>query len=191
MPVFSKKSKLRTLDLSHNLLTIIPKQLGVFSRLWSLNLSYNELTEVDENIPLQNIGRLELKKNQLTNFTLSNQFNKIKYLQLSQNKIEKFTIKDNDCSLYELILSDNHLIEVPYELSLANKNIYLADFSNNQIRELTTKIFNIGRTVKLNNNLIEKLPERFSERVTKNNQRFYLKNNPLKRSPKSTGNIYL
>lgn len=191
IPIFSENSKLRTLNLSHNLLTEMPKELGVFSRLWSLNLSYNQLTEVNINIRLHSLSRLEIKKNLLKEFTLSNQFKNLSYLHLSENKIEKFIIENNESSLFEIILSNNNLTEIPYELSLANKNIYLADFSNNQIKELTTKIFNIGRTVKLNNNLIEELPERFSERVTKNNQRFYLKNNPLKISPKSTGNIYL
>ena len=90
-------TKLKVLDLSNNQLVSLPSEVGKLTSLTTLNISCNKLTSLPPLIDCTSLGSLDASHNELTEFP---EFH------------EKMTAHFCDLSL-----SENHISEIPSDLS--------------------------------------------------------------------------
>lgn len=162
-------SKLKSLDLSCNYLTILPDLFNFLSHLKHLDLSWNDFSSFPKELTKlknQKILNLKMSHNEIKNIpewigTLKS----LKYLDLSYNTIK--TIPESIGllnSLEELNLQGNNLQEIPPSLGLLTslKRLWL---SNNNIREIPDSIRGLAllQDLDLENNNIQELPESMQE----------------------------
>ncbi len=141
--VFGKQplvSKVISLNLSNNYLTLLPEQIGLLENLTHLNLSNNQL----RSIPMS-IGLLEY----LTHLNLSN--NQFKWLPIQINQLETLT---------HLNLSNNQFISFQEPIDLP-QNLTDLDLSNNQFTSISEEIDQFKHLTMLDlsgNSKLESLP---------------------------------
>jgi hypothetical protein len=123
---------LTELDLSHNLLTTLPKWLGQLTQLKSLNLSNNQLTALPESLgQLTQLHRLYLYTNQIVSLPESlEKLQQLEILNLADNGLESIpNVVQKLKSLEILIVSGNQISNIPPWLSELNQltNLSLGD----------------------------------------------------------------
>ncbi len=160
----SQKNTLKTLDISGQNLTEIPKEVLEFPKLEVLNLSKNKITDIPEWLnKLSSLENLNLDHNSIK---------KIEYLphnllQLSVNN-NNLTEIDTNLKLEQLFsisLKNNQLTQFPIELLEKSKNLYSLDLNNNHIKRLSQKIgkFHNLSFLSIVNNQLTELPEEIAE----------------------------
>lgn len=127
-------------------LTILPRNICYFKGLFVIDLSFNNITSIEENSCLRNLNTLLLRGNSLqflNNYTfLHMKF--IRALDLSFNRIDKvdpgFLLKMNG-SLFYLNLSFNKLVTIDITNRIASKQQYfcVVNYSHNSIKTVTNE----------------------------------------------------
>lgn len=129
-------SNLRVLDLRNNRLTCLPTNIGDLCDLRSLNLGSNLLSFVS--------GGLE-------------KCTKLSVIDLSQNKISELpAVLARLPGLRDLIISSNQLSELPGGICLSFSGLNVMDVSNNHLRELPYELSECKlKSLNLRGNLLE------------------------------------
>nr|CAI5840168.1 unnamed protein product [Callosobruchus analis] len=149
------------LDLSSNVLTDIPGQIGMFQDLLVLNLHNNSLTELPKEIGnLQKLTKLTLNNNKLTH--LPNEFYnlvELRQLSLSGNYLESISKNITDLVMLEkLDISNNCILNLPPGMGFLIRLTEL-NMAHNKLTELAPDIVNLRSLLKLdiNHNSIQYL----------------------------------
>jgi Leucine-rich repeat (LRR) protein len=157
---------LQVLELQENKLRWIGPQLSI-PGLLHLNLSSNQLSELPDVIStLTALTSLQFKKNNIIRVPDLSQLKKLTFLDASENRIEDFPVLPQGIScldrvflgnnrirsivieslvpsqcacLSELLINDNSLSDIPYNIGLL-ANCKVLDFSNNNINDLPASI---------------------------------------------------
>ena len=157
-----------TLNLDYNELTELPKEIGNLTQLTHLDLSINKLTKLPKEI-----GNLT----QLIELYLTN--NKLTKLPKEIGNLTQLTYLD---------LSDNELTELPKEIGNLLQLIALY-LHNNNLTELPKEIGNLTQLTRLDlsYNKLTKLPKEIGNLIQLTN--LYLSDNELTELPKEIGNL--
>ena len=138
--------KLRTLDLSHNKIEILPEAIGSFAVLKTLNLSYNRLSSVCTGIcKLSKLETLTLDNNRLTSLPKGiGQCIALKAVSISGNKLKSFpdgfsTLKH----LNSLDLSKNSIVNIPD--SVESLQVVELNLNQNQISVIPESVASCPR----------------------------------------------
>jgi len=129
------------LDLSENDLTTIPKIIFKLSNLQELNLSVNNLTELNHLEELQNLQILNIGMNNFKIFPIEiTKLKKLKMLDIWWNDIRTFpeAFYENNVNIEELDLTSMFEFDFTNNLSKIHrfKNLRQLNLGNNQIKNL-------------------------------------------------------
>ncbi|KAL0265933.1 UNVERIFIED_CONTAM: hypothetical protein PYX00_011650 [Menopon gallinae] len=154
---------LKNLDLSHNRLTTLPKEIESLSQLQELSLSHNQLTTLPGEIGnLSQLRRLYLNHNQLT--TLPKEIESLSQLQglsLCFNQLTELPGGIGSLSqLQNLSLGNNRLTTLPKEIESLSQLQGLSLY-HNQLTELPGGIGSLSQlqNLSLGNNRLTTLPK--------------------------------
>jgi len=161
--VLNKWRYVRFLDLSHNKINSLPKQIRSMQHLGELDLSFNLFEEFDPNfLQLRGLRKFRFSNNSLSK-TPDNfgDMVSLRTLDLSNNQLTEFPSKNIDVlsSLKELDVSDNQIEQFPEQFEFLHlENVNMA---NNNIIELPSTIRNMKTIQRLNlsNNKLELIPD--------------------------------
>jgi Leucine-rich repeat (LRR) protein len=192
---------LKLLDLSGNVLKMLPQNIGNLSLLEDLNLGMvnlgfrmNLLTSLPTTFSnLTNLKRLDLSSNQLSILPFGmNNLTNLEYLDLKQNQLPDFPSSLTKCnSLRYLNLNGNNLIFIPetvgdltslVELRLDNNFFNRFDKKIKLLPESIGKLVNL-KILTLRDNVIESLPSSIGN--LKNLELLDLRDNLLSSLPES------
>lgn len=101
-----------SIELSHNKLTEIPKELACFSKIRELKLNWNQIREIENLKSLKNLRSLELKSNKISNIKGLEGLNNLNQLNLSENNISEIKNLESLIKLEILDLSHNKIKEI-------------------------------------------------------------------------------
>ncbi|KAJ6241368.1 leucine-rich repeat protein soc-2 homolog-like protein [Anaeramoeba flamelloides] len=216
--IFSGLDSLTEFELHSNDLSKNIQQFACITTLRLLNLSDNQLTNLNSNFgELGRLERLELQRNQLNVLpqSLKNLNKSLKYFNLSNNKFQKFPkslcfltnlnkliLKSNQISkitnnniewklnnLNELIISNNNLQILPMNFFQYFPMLRYLDLSHNQLSTITDSI----KTSKHLQHLLLNNNEliELNDKICKVHSLLYLNicNNKLEKLPGNFGNL--
>ena len=179
------RSNSKTLDLTGQVLTEIPRKVFQLQHLRSLDISVNKIVEIPDAInQLQNLTWLYLYNNKIVEIPDAiSQLQNLTQIDLSDNQIVK--IPDAIArlqNLKELNLSNNQIEEVPDALSQL-QNLTRLSLSNNQIEEIPDVIVRLQSLtgLSLSGNQIEEIPDAIAQ--LQNLTGLYLQNNQIVKIP--------
>lgn len=126
---------IKTLLLSHNLISQLPKEIIQLSQLETLDLSFNKLT--DSSFPISffsllNLKTLNLAHNSLTSLDHFSSLINLERLYLNNNLIKVLPEELFDLSLQVLIISFNQLRQLPQNL-LQNPTLSQINLAGNPL----------------------------------------------------------
>lgn len=120
-------SRITSLDLSHNSLTEIPKSIGFLSSLNELNVASNNITRVNEE------GIAKLKH--------------LRVLKMNGNSIASLPSSIGRCkNLEQLIASENQLFEVPASLAKC-QSLRIIKLQHNDITDLPLELHHLSGSI--------------------------------------------
>lgn len=204
---------IKYLDLSHNMISVIPEEITLLKGLEYFEVSNNHLSELPENIGLlSNLKYIDVHQNKLKCLPDSiGSLKNLKELNIRNNELRQLPASIG--SLYNLLdiyAGHNRLENLPEELFNIH-SLEVLDISKNIIQELPHRIGNLRKLVLLdvsncqlsnlpihilkcealshlraNNNHISELPDRFG--VIQSLTSLEIKNNKLRYLPASLAN---
>jgi len=141
------------LDLSKNQIQNIEPINSLRNIQW-LNLSKNQIQNIDVLKTLTNIQELGLSNNKIQNIDILKTLTNIHRLSLSNNKIQNIYVLKTLTKIEDLLLSNNQIENIDVLKTLTN--IQILDLSNNKIKFINTleTLTNI-QTLNLSNNQIQ------------------------------------
>lgn len=149
--IFLSSANLKKIHLSRNKITTF--RLLIYKSLLSLDLSYNELENINFNpaeLDELKLEFLNLSHNNLRSIDGISNLPNLKYLDLSRNKIEK--LEENHFSTFRkltsLNLSFNKLSVISGCIFCAQKNLKSIDFFNNNIRTIDGLMIHPSKSLK-------------------------------------------
>ncbi|CAG9772451.1 unnamed protein product [Ceutorhynchus assimilis] len=180
---------LTNLDLSSNVLTEIPSQIGMFQDLTTLNLQDNSLTTLPVEITnLTKLTKLILNRNKINQLPKDiDKLLDLRILSVSYNCIGELPDTLVDLVMLEkLDLSNNAIAELPCGVGFLVR-LQEFDVSNNKLTELPPDIVNIRslRILNINHNSIKHLSESLGE--LRKLQIFHAQHNDIEEIPDFTG----
>ena len=133
--LFDIASRITSLDLSHNALTELPKSIGFLSNLQELNVACNNIASIDEEgiAKLKQLRVLKINGNAITSLPSSiGKCKKLEQLIASENQIREVPASLAECqSLQILKLQHNNISDIPLELHRLSSSIEELDLSGN------------------------------------------------------------
>lgn len=185
--LFANLQSLYVLDLSRNQLDDLSRNVFTgLGKLKTLNLSHNRLTIVPFQVfkPLQEIELMDLSGNELRsileNFFISNK--RLKVLRLGDNKIDKITMSSfyGLTRLEELQLTGNNLTYIDRNAFDHLEQLRVLNLRNNQLKQFPTTLFygltNL-RVLDLSENSYSQLPNGLLSHQLDCLQELYIENN--------------
>lgn len=155
-------TKLESLELQNNNITVVPANLGGFTNLKKLTLNYNKISSIDPSFAqLKNLEQLGLYQNNLSSIPdVLYRLPSLKEIDLYYNQIERLEAKaSNWKNLEVLYLSNNNLFSLPDNLGslTALRELYL---HNNRLSNLPESLENLDRltVLRVNDNYLNSLP---------------------------------
>ena len=192
MPVeIGQLSNLQSLNLSYNQLSQLPTELVQLSSLQSLNLSWTQLSQIPTEIgELANLQSLSLSGNKLSHLpTEIRHLNNLQSLSLSGNQLSQLPPEIGQLrNLQSLNLINNLLSQLPKEIGQLT-NLQSLSLSGNQLSQLLPEIGQLRNLQSLNliNNLLSQLPKEIGQ--LSNLQSLNLINNQLSQLPAQIGQL--
>lgn len=202
----NSQDKIKTLNLSNNLLTNLPRSICIYQNIETLDISNNRIKTFSFDLlhQLTSLRNFIAKDNLLSDSSLPKDFgvhNKLEVVNLSSNRFTQFPYQLlNIAGVREIYLGNNQIqalprnfedlnkLEIlylggnlisylPSEISLAN-NLTLLNLSDNELTKLPSSIARLKklRTLSLHGNNLTTLPV---ELVKLNLHELSLRNNPL------------
>ena len=141
---FLEMYKNKVLDLSHNKLKHIPKEITILKKIESFYLSNNKITEIPDLSDLSNLQRINLYNNRLKILPkeIGNLIN-LEELDLSNNLLEEIPKEIGNLSnLKELFLQHNLLKEIPQEIGKLS-NLHRLFLNGNKLKTIPKEIGSI------------------------------------------------
>ncbi len=191
-PINAEKiTPITELNLSEMDLTVLPPEIGNFSKLTTLSLSKNQFTILPSEIGnLSQLTMLFLSKNQLANLPPEiGNLSQLTKLVLSGNRFTSFPPQISNLSqLTTLDLDNNHLTSLPSQIGSLSQLTVLSLF-NNQLRSIPSQIGSLSQLTMLylSNNHLASIPPQIgnlSQLTT-----LYLSKNQLTILPPEIGNL--
>ena len=159
--------ELRNLDLSHNNLTTIPKQISVLENIVVLNLSHNEIELLPTELftACTGLQHLDLSHNKLQSLQIQFiRLSRLQHLDLSSNPMENYIFRrafERLTKLQFLNLSNTgrFFLETPDQTSGLHTNIHSLnrlvdlrdlDLSNNPLTKIPPELFKLTNLRRLN-----------------------------------------
>eukprot|EP01097_Dermamoeba_algensis_P009646 TRINITY_DN6884_c0_g1_i1.p1 TRINITY_DN6884_c0_g1~~TRINITY_DN6884_c0_g1_i1.p1 ORF type:complete len:553 (-),score=112.86 TRINITY_DN6884_c0_g1_i1:169-1827(-) len=159
-------SLLKTLDLSHNKLTLLPQSLSSLSNLQELNFLGNQIAEIEEGLVLPLLSSLNLSRNKLVSFgKVCRISSKLTHLYLSFNRIQRISKSTKTLrNLLELTLNNNQIKEIPPQTLSSLSMLAYLDLSFNKLRDFPEELTKLSflSTLLLRNNQLSSLPDSIS-----------------------------
>ncbi|KAK3097802.1 hypothetical protein FSP39_013340 [Pinctada imbricata] len=154
-------ASLEELDLSFNKITTIHSSFqSSLTKIRVLNLAYNKLTSSSVKIEnCQELEHLDLGHNLISNLTIPSTLTNVKDVNLAGNKITDLLPLSGLTSLEYFDISNNRLRKLKPFLFTYSKNVKVANFSGNQIREANEQTFrrHSPKNIDLSNNKLTRL----------------------------------
>lgn len=122
------------LDLSHQRLKEIPKELLVLKHLKRLTLSGNYIVDISQLVSLDKLQELHLNSNKILDISVLSELKNLQILNLYANKITDISVLINLNKLVNLYIGFNRITDIP-ELTYHDELRYL-NFTNNLITNL-------------------------------------------------------
>lgn len=166
-----------SLNLNNLFLTEIPPQVAKLTQLTELNLSKNQLTEINGLDKLVSLIRLDLSENQITEISGLNSLSKLSKLDISNNLITELKGLDNLSNLLELNCLSNKIEDIKglqaliklVDLNLSfnkiseikglenNNNIITLNLGSNKIKRISgiQKLKQLSHLYLWNNNIAD------------------------------------
>ena len=133
-------SRITSLDLSHNALTELPKSIGLLSNLQELNVACNNIQSIDEEgiAKLKQLRVLKINGNVITAIPSSiGKCKNLEQLVASENQIKEVPASLAECQSLQIFkLQHNDISDIPLELHRLSGSIEEFDLSGNT--KLTT-----------------------------------------------------
>jgi len=203
--LLERSTEVKHLQIDHNRISILPRCVGQFRNLISLDISNNQMTyisgeigqlsllrcltaknnlfdnealpkELDQLVSLQSIN---LSGNQLTEFPMQlTELRNLKCIHLGGNVIDHVPREIESLQSLEILyLGGNRLEELPYEMGLLSSLVALI-LCDNKLLSLPSSLSRLRRlqSLSLHNNQLSTLPP---EIVTLDLTELSLRNNPL------------
>lgn len=145
-------SRITSLDLSHNSLTELPKTIGFLSGLQELNVACNHIAKIDADgiAKLKQLRIFKVNGNSISSLPNSiGQCKRLEQLIASENKLAEVPASLADCSaLRTVMLQHNDISQLPLDLHRLSDSIETLCVSGN------TNLTMIPNSVRDNNSVI-------------------------------------
>lgn len=154
-------SNIENLDLSSLNLTNIPTEISTLSKLKTLKISYNNITDFSAISEMNTLEELNISHNNLNSLPaeIAN-LSALKFLDVSNNAITQFSSIKNLQNLEWLSVENNSLTAIPAEIS-SLKNLIHLNLGRNQIStgfNLLTSLNNLEQLWLNHNNISGNFP---------------------------------
>eukprot|EP01102_Stenamoeba_stenopodia_P020794 TRINITY_DN8237_c0_g1_i1.p1 TRINITY_DN8237_c0_g1~~TRINITY_DN8237_c0_g1_i1.p1 ORF type:complete len:970 (-),score=239.15 TRINITY_DN8237_c0_g1_i1:45-2954(-) len=155
---FSHMPKLVLLDLSHNALESVPKDIGTLSCLKSLRLDNNQISSLPDLGKMKSLERLNVENNKIKHLSKSlglHHATSLTSINLSHNALT--SLPQFPPSVTELLLHSNQLVDISAEsfsLATSLKRLHLG---SNQLATFPSALYNLIQlqALYLDNNVLE------------------------------------
>ncbi|XP_077990083.1 leucine-rich repeat-containing protein 58-like [Glandiceps talaboti] len=175
--------KIRTLVLSQNSISVLPRAIGEFKNLIELDISSNRLKYISDEITrLQNLKVLVAKNNRLDCESFPKDFAdcpRLEEVNFSGNQLEEFPVELTQIpTLRHVFLGANQIRTLPIEVQHL-KNLEILYLGGNRLTEIPAELGNLSNLISLGlcDNKIEVLPPALAKLT--NLQSLSLHNNQL------------
>ncbi|XP_066152991.1 leucine-rich repeat-containing protein 40-like isoform X2 [Euwallacea fornicatus] len=153
-------------DLSHNALESLPSGIGFLVRLNEFDTSYNRLVEVPPDIVnLRSLTKLDLNHNSIKKLPESlGELRRLQILYAQHNDIEEIPDFTGCECIQEIYFGNNYIKEVPPDMCDNMPHLKVLDLRDNKIDELPkelTKLMHLNK-LDLTNNDLTKIPATLS-----------------------------
>ncbi|MCP4520851.1 MAG: leucine-rich repeat domain-containing protein [Cytophagales bacterium] len=175
---FHQLSRLRILTLNNNLFTEFPDISKNRSDISELYVKSNQIERLEFDHDFVRLALIDLTNNNIKEVNWNVSIFSLRDLILDKNELTKIVLP-NEGNLYKFSCKNNQLKEYPTNLTLhAPREVYL---SNNKIESLPEDFSFNPSKIDLKNNLLSKIPNSFHKYQRRDwGEAYYFGGNPIK-----------
>lgn len=191
-PEIGRLRYLVALDAQSNLLTQIPEEIGAMGSLVELDFSHNK---IEGRLPtsigaLRNLVKLNLSENKVSMLPASmGALLKLKELNLNGNALTAMPGTIGCWNLEKLLLSRNHIVELPAAFGNLCDTLEVLDLSSNVLEFLPSEMSSLSalRHLDLHHNRLKAIPPSLAK-ILHRLETFRVTHNPLSKLPAKFAN---
>ena len=121
---------LKTLEIDHNKIESLPKNIGNLQKLERLTFSYNNIVDLKHLISLTNLTSLAFTNNQVEDISHIKNMTKMSIINFSENNIKDISAIENFCELKSLGANDNKIEILPDFKNFGKLQYIYLDYNN-------------------------------------------------------------
>ena len=121
---------LKTLEIDHNKIELLPKNIGNLQRLEMLTFSHNNVDDINPLISLTNLNTLAFTNNQVEDVSPIKNMTKMSIINFSENNIKDISAIENFSELKSLGANDNKIEILPDFKNFGKLQYIYLDFNN-------------------------------------------------------------
>ncbi|MBQ3367324.1 hypothetical protein IJG44_00320 [bacterium] len=121
---------LKTLEIDHNKIESLPKNIGNLQKLERLTFSYNNIVDLKHLISLTNLNTLAFANNQVEDVSPIKNMTKMSIINFSENNIKDISAIENFSELKSLGANDNKIETLPDFKNFEKLQYIYLDFNN-------------------------------------------------------------
>ena len=121
---------LKTLEIDHNKIESLPKNIGNLQQLEMLTFSYNNIVDINPLISLTNLNTLAFANNQVEDVSPIKNMTKMSIINFSENNIKDISAIENFSELKSLGANDNKIEILPDFKNFGKLQYIYLDFNN-------------------------------------------------------------